>query len=155
MTETLRTARLGPGDAGALARALPGLVPAEERAGRGPSLEHLTAVLAGSANYVFLSRQGRTAVGYLCAYRFPRVESSGTQVYLFNLEVAADYRGRGIGRSLVESLLEACRADGVGLVWAGTALDNVAAQRTFEAAGGRRVSGSYVEYEFPLAQADG
>jgi hypothetical protein len=51
---------------------------------------------------------------------------------------------------LVESLLQACRDDGVMLVWAGTARDNVAAQRTFEAAGGRRVSETYVEYEFSL-----
>ena len=115
-----------------------------------PPPRYLSDLLAYPATYVFLAWQGRAAVGYLSAYRFPRVERQGDQVYLFDIVVAPGARRRGMGRRLVESLLEACRADGVTLVWAGTALDNVAAQRTFEAVGGRRISETYVEYEFSL-----
>jgi aminoglycoside 3-N-acetyltransferase I len=110
-------------------------------------LAHLNA-----SYHVFLAWHLHAPVGYLTAYRFPRLDRMGDQVYLFDLEVAPSARRGGIGRQLVERLLEACRADGVTLVWAGTALDNVAAQRTFEAVGGRRISETYVEYEFALAK---
>lgn len=155
MRDGFSTVRLGAGDAAVLARALQVLVPACRPDSRGPPLDHLAALLAGTGNYLFLAREGETGVGYLSAYRFPRVDASGTLVYLYDLEVAPDYRGRGIGRSLVEGLLQACRADGVEMVWAGTAIDNAAARRTFEAVGGRRVSESYLEYEFRLRDREG
>lgn len=155
MTDGLSTVRLRAGDAAVLARALQVILPVRAPDSRGPPLDHLAALLAGTGNYVFLACQGDTPVGYLCAYRFPRVYPSGTLVYLYDLEVAPDHRRRGVGRGLVESLLQACRADGVAMVWAGTGIDNDAARQTFEAVGGRRVSETYVEYEFPLSDGDG
>jgi ribosomal protein S18 acetylase RimI-like enzyme len=143
--------RLGSSDAQRLVFALESLIPDQERGGPVPPTEYLARLLASPVCYVFLAWRGAQAVGYLSAYRFPRLEQPGQQVYLFDVLVVPRARHRGVGRGLVDSLLDACRRDGVGLVWAGTALDNVAAQRTFEAAGGRRVSETYVEYHFSLA----
>lgn len=127
-------------------------MPLEEREGALPGPHYLAKLLASPAIYVFLAWQPHIPLGYLSAYRFPRLDRMSDQVYLFDIEVTPSARRSGIGRQLVERLLDACRADGVSLVWAGTALDNVAAQRTFEAVGGRRVSETYVEYEFALAE---
>jgi ribosomal protein S18 acetylase RimI-like enzyme len=152
MGEQISVERLGPFGGAELARALEDLIPKQERQGPLPSARYLGDLLASPATYVFLARWGQVPVGYLSAYRFPRLDQVGDQVYLFDIEVDSAARRRGIGRQLVERLLDACRADTVPLVWAGTALDNVAAQRTFEAAGGRRISETYVEYEFSPAE---
>lgn len=151
MTELVTVERLGSADAQRLVFALESLVPDQERGGPLPPQEYLARLLASPVCYVFLAQQGPQAVGYLSAYGFHRLERPGQQVYLFDVLVVPGARHGGVGRRLVDGLLDACRRDGVGLVWAGTAVDNVAAQRTFEAAGGRRVSETYVEYHFPLA----
>ena len=152
LDEPISVERLGPSEGAELAHALEDLVPEEERERALPSPRYLGDLLAAPTTYVFLARCGQFPVGYLSAYRFPRLDYAGDHVYLFDIEVAPAARRSGIGRRLVQRLLDACRADAVTLVWAGTALDNVAAQRTFEAAGGRRVSETYVEYEFRLAE---
>jgi ribosomal protein S18 acetylase RimI-like enzyme len=147
-----RIERLGRSDSAELARALERLIPSQQREGDFPAPQYFADLLACPTTYVFVAWQSQTPVGYLCAYRFPRLDRIGDQVYLFDIEVAPSARRSGIGRQLVDCLLDACRAGGVTLVWARTALDNVAAQRTFEAAGGRRVSETYVEYELSPAE---
>ena len=153
MAESVSVDRLGPPDARRLGDTLESLVPEHERGGPVPPHEYLANLLTSPSCYVFLARRGTDAVGYLSAYRFPRLEQPGEQVYLFDIVVAPGARRSGIGRRLVESLLQACRRDGVALVWVGTGLENLAAQRTFEAAGGRRISETYVEYHFLLAES--
>lgn len=112
--------------------------------------EDLASALADSRCYFLVCEKDAVPVGYLSAFRFPTVEWSGQMVYLYDLVVDADRRREGIGTMLVEALKDLCRADGVTRVWAGTAIENQAAQRTFERTGARRVSETYVEYVYNL-----
>jgi ribosomal protein S18 acetylase RimI-like enzyme len=151
VSETVDVRRLAPPDAAELARALEILMPADQRetdVGAAAHVAHLERALAAPNCYVFLASRAGTPVGYVSAYRFPRLDHASDQVYLFDIEVAAAERRRGIGRRLVEELFAACRADGVTWAWAGTARENAAAQRLFAATGGERVGETYVEYHF-------
>ncbi len=133
--------RLAPSDAAELARALHTLVPDDERdvdVRSDAHITHLARALATPSCYVFLASRAAAPVGYVSAYRFPRLDHASDQVYLFDIEVAPAERRRGVGRRLVEALLVACRADGVTWAWAGTARENEAAQRLFASMGFRR-----------------
>lgn len=109
---------------------------------------HLEQALNTANCYVFLAVAAGRPVGYVSAYRFPRLDDMSDQVYVFDIEVVSDARRRGVGRQLMETLLTTCWAEGVTWAWAGTARENVAAQRLFAAVGGERVGETYVEHHF-------
>jgi ribosomal protein S18 acetylase RimI-like enzyme len=61
----------------------------------------------------------------------------GTEMFLYELGVDERARGRGVGRALVGALAELARERGCYGMWTATETDNVAAQRTYAAAGAR------------------
>ena len=61
----------------------------------------------------------------------------GTEMFLYELGVDEPARRRGVGRALVDALIALARERGCTGMWVGTESDNVAAERTFAAAGGR------------------
>ena len=148
--DTVNVRRMQPGDAALWGEAVHTLVPAVEREGRLVPAVELAAALADSRCYLFLALRDGRPVGLLSAYRFPEVTAGGHCVYLYDLIVAEGHRRRGTGAALVQALLAACRAEGVRHLWAGTALGNAAAQRTFAATGATRVGETYAEYEWKL-----
>ena len=110
------------------------------------------AALASDACYAFLASRGDVPVGLLGAYRLPGLSARGPLVYLYDIAVAPECRGAGVGRALLDALLETCRRDGVRAVWAGTDAGNAAARGAFEASGANPVGTAYVEYEWRLAR---
>jgi ribosomal protein S18 acetylase RimI-like enzyme len=142
--------RLGELQAAELARLIKALAPAthDDDAVSSATYEaHVSRALHSPNRYVFLAAADKP-VGYVSAYRIPRLDHASDQVYIFDIEVAGAVRRRGVGRRLMEALLTTCWAEGVTWAWAGTARENVAAQRLFAAVGGQRVSETYLEYHF-------
>ena len=60
----------------------------------------------------------------------------GTEMFLYELGVAEEFRGRGIGRALTEALLQRSRERGCYGMWTLTEPENEAARRTYVGAGG-------------------
>lgn len=89
-------------------------------------------------------REGRL-VGYACLYwHFSSLEAVET-VLMNDLYVAEDWRGRGVGRALIEASAEVARERGAPyLEWA-TAPDNETAQRLYDATGAER--SEWISYE--------
>ena len=145
--------RLGPGE-GALARAslMALLEPPEWRSEAGPSAEHLEKALADTDVYLLLAFAGDQAVGFVSAYRMPSLTEDGHMAYLYDVYVGSEHRRVGVGRQLVDAVLDACRKDGVGSVWVGTDGPNLAAQRLYESAGAVEQGRDFVEYDFDLGR---
>jgi aminoglycoside 3-N-acetyltransferase I len=59
----------------------------------------------------------------------------GTEMFLYELGVAAPARRQGVGSALAGALAALARQRGCYGMWVGTQEDNVAAQRTYERAG--------------------
>ena len=108
----------------------------------------LRRALGSPSSYIFLAVREREPVGFVSGYRFPRLDDASDQVYVFDIEVLPELRRQGIGRRLLEALLEACGQERVSWAWAGTARENVAAQALFASVGGERGGETYVEFEF-------
>ena len=60
----------------------------------------------------------------------------GTEMFLYELEVAEAHRGKGVGRALVAALADLARELGCYGMWVATDADNVAALKAYTAAGG-------------------
>jgi ribosomal protein S18 acetylase RimI-like enzyme len=113
------------------------------------SQERLVELLGDRRNIVLACIRSQSPVGYLVAHQFPSL-SGDRLVYLYDIEVAAHHRRHGVGASLVEKLIEICRADGIDTIWVGSALDNVAACNLWERTGATRVSEQFVEFTYAL-----
>jgi ribosomal protein S18 acetylase RimI-like enzyme len=142
--------RLQGDDYALLASAVRSLIPEGERGGGVASDAHLRRALEDPACYFIVCLVDSTPVGYLSAYGFPAVDADCPRVYLYDITVEESHRRRGIGSRLIAELKRHCEADGADHIWVGTALENEAAQRTFEGTGARKVSETYIEYIYPL-----
>jgi ribosomal protein S18 acetylase RimI-like enzyme len=70
------------------------------------------------------------------------------QLFLNEVGVAEPYRRRGVGRRLIETLLEAGRAAGCVEAWVATETDNHTAREFYAALGGREEPSPAVVYTF-------
>ena len=59
----------------------------------------------------------------------------GTEMFVYELGVAEDARGRGAGTALVRALADLARERGCYGMWVGTETDNAAAQATYRKGG--------------------
>jgi ribosomal protein S18 acetylase RimI-like enzyme len=84
---------------------------------------------------VLLAGEGPDGVAVL---RFrPSIWSTALECYLAELYVAPARRGEGLGRALMETALEAARAEGADYIDLGTSEDDTAARALYESLGFR------------------
>ncbi len=100
-----------------------------------PTLGHLHTLLDDNRSYLLAAIDENSVIGYALAYRFPSLYSSNYLAYLYDIEVSETYRRKGIGRLLIEKMLEHLRLDNVKELWLGTGIDNQEGQGLFSATG--------------------
>ncbi len=124
---------LGPGDAHLLDRV------AEDVFDEPVSPSRLAAHLAEPCHLLLLALEsgagGDLVVGQ-CAAVIHHHPDKPLELYVDEVGVAPSHQGRGIGRRLMERMLEEGRARGCEEAWLGTEPDNVAAQALYRGLGG-------------------
>jgi ribosomal protein S18 acetylase RimI-like enzyme len=146
----MRVRRLTSGDESLWCQAVAEVVAEENREGPLAPEREIALALGDLRCYLLVAEVDANPVGVLSAYRFPDVMTGGELVYLYDIETRIDYRRKGVGATLICSLIECCQKDRVRRIWAGTDVTNMAARHTFEATGAELEGDSYVEYEWKL-----
>ena len=82
------------------------------RTDRGAFDRHLPLLLDADHVDCLVAEGGDDLLGYALAFRLLTLYANGIVVELQELMVAPEHRGRGIGRRLVETILERARAAG-------------------------------------------
>ena len=72
------------------------------------------------------------------------------QLWINELAVTPSRWRQGIGRELVNSMLNLAQESGCAGVWLGTERDNLNAQRCFESVAGGKTAAPFLLYEWPL-----
>ena len=113
-----------------------------------PRLDATDRFLADPTHHLLLAYDGTRAVGMISGVETTHPDK-GSEMFLYELAVAEEARGRGIGRALVSALAGLARERGCYGMWVLTDLDNEAAQRTYRAAGGtREADQALITWEF-------
>jgi GNAT superfamily N-acetyltransferase len=107
----------------------------------------LTAPEHEESGYVAVD--GDRIVGLAHVREFARPLEGDRGLFLDDLFVAEDARGRGVGRALLEHTRDLARQRGLGVVQWITAHDNAEAQRIYDSVAERT---QWVTYEIPLAE---
>jgi ribosomal protein S18 acetylase RimI-like enzyme len=134
--------RASPGDAPEVARLLhdfqsefdepsPGVETLAERYRELIRKKEMTVLLVGEGPDGFAQLRYR-----------PTVYSPGLYAYLEELYVVPDRRGEGLGRALLETAMDAARAEGADHIELGTSESDTAARALYESAGFTNREGS-------------
>lgn len=107
--------------------------------------------LAAEGAISFLAVVDGDVAGWCWGQHMPRPDGT-SMIYLHELEVAEPFRGRGLGRELVQSFMDAGRAHGATKMFLTTGEANTVARRLYERLGaGLATQGPTVNYWFQLS----
>lgn len=91
-------------------------------------IEFISLFLRGKDTF-FVARDGRTIVGYITGY----IEND--TAYIASIAVDLDYQGRGLGRLLMETVMEKFTQAGINTIGLHVREDNVAAIHLYQSLG--------------------
>ena len=115
------------------------------------NLAHLHTLLDDNRSYLFAAIDENSVIGYALAYRFPSLYSSSYLAYLYDIEVSAGHRRKGIGTLLIKAMLEHLRLDNVTELWLGTGIDNQEGQGLFSSTGAIKSEEAFNDYTYYLS----
>lgn len=69
-----------------------------------PSDDYLTDLLAKDSFFAMVAVEGDEVVGGLAAYELEKFEQARSEIYIYDLAVAATHRRQGIARALINGL---------------------------------------------------
>ncbi len=89
--------------------------------------------LADDGHHLLVAYEHGTAVGFITGVEMTHPDK-GTEMFLYELGVDEPFRGRGIGKALVDAMADLARASGCYGMFVLTDENNAAAMRTYGAA---------------------
>jgi len=99
------------------------------------SVENLRSLMREPAQHVLVARQGRNVLGFVSFSTRKTVMHPALSGLIDELVVSGSTRGTGIGRLLIEAVVDKCRELGCCEVEASTEKSNPRARRFYKACG--------------------
>ena len=101
------------------------------------SVDYMRKFLDMESNYLVVASEGGIPLGYVLAYRLPRFDRDRSMLYVHDVTVAANRRGEGIGRRMLEATVQLCRDEGLVKMFLITGKNNLPAMKLYRGSGGQ------------------
>lgn len=82
-----------------------------------PSARYLRKLLGGDSLIALAAFEAGQVIGALCAYELHKFEQERSEIYIYDLAVAATNRRQGIATALIRSLQEVAAARGAWIIF--------------------------------------
>ncbi len=116
----------------------------------GVSTEYLSALLSRSANLLLVAEHQGSVIGFLFAHFIDRLRLATPQLFIYELEVAAEHRRKGVALALMSSALKAAAARGID-AFVFTNHSNAAAIALYRKLGGVAKNGDDLLFVFHMS----
>lgn len=140
----IQTRILGPDDANLLERLAPGVF--DDPLDAKTTAEFLT----DPRHHVAVATDGNVVVGAATSVHYLHPDKPAPEMWINELGVAPTHRGRGLGKALLDALLEMAREQGCHEAWIVTDPQNEAAMRLYHRVSGREAGRNQVMFTFRL-----
>ena len=74
---------------------------------------HLKNLLSKRSFIVYAAVYGNEVVGGLTAYQLPMYNSEGSEVYIYDIAVKAEFQRKGVGKQMLLALKYYCKQNGI------------------------------------------
>lgn len=91
-------------------------------------------------NYFLAAYVEGAFAGFIYAYELDRIDGAKPMMFLYSIDVLAEYRRQGIGKMLIEELKKICTIHNVSKMFVLTYEENEPAMKLYQSTGGKRVS---------------
>jgi ribosomal protein S18 acetylase RimI-like enzyme len=115
--------------------------------GRDIPIEYHERYLANPANYLYIADVDNALAGFLSAHRLDRLNRVETQFFIYEIEVAEEFRRRGIGSALMQCVLKMSMEERLE-AFVFTNHSNQAAVQFYRGLGGVIENGDELMFEF-------
>lgn len=82
-----------------------------------PDTAYLSATLANPDVIVLCAQAEETLIGGLVAYRLPKLEQARSEIYVYDLAVASQYRRRGVATAMLTEIRHIAAETGAWVVY--------------------------------------
>lgn len=79
--------------------------------------EYLTDILGQARVWMYAAVAADGPIGGLTAHQLPMTRSETSELLIYDLAIRSDWQRRGVGRALLQQLLDDASAAGIGEVW--------------------------------------
>ena len=110
------------------------------------------AYVADERNIFLLAYEGTIPVGFLRGTELLQLTTHRRQMFLNEIGVVPEFRQRGVGRALIDNLLEYCRTRDFEEVFVMTDPTNEAAVRLYRSAGATTETPADRMFVYPLGE---
>ncbi len=152
MIEQTDIIRLCAGDEQTVRHLLRTLKTTPTPASEPPSPESVNEVLLREDIYLLIAGTHEEPIGFLLAYRVPRIDRDCKMICLYELEVHEEHRRKGVGTALVRKMMTICRENDIMKMWASTEASNSAAAALYTSTG-FNPNGGAASLEFTWSQS--
>jgi aminoglycoside 6'-N-acetyltransferase I len=136
---------LGPGDAGVLERVAPDTF--DQTIDRKAAREFL----ADSRHHLVVAMDDGAVIGFASGVHYIHPDKPVPELWINEVGVASAHQGKGVGKAVLNALLQVGRELGCVQAWVLTAPANARALRLYESAGGVELDDGPVMFNFRLA----
>jgi aminoglycoside 3-N-acetyltransferase I len=120
----------------------------ETYAGARPGEAYLRRLLGGDSFIAVAALHGGDVVGGLAAYQLRKFEQERSEIYIYDLAVAAPHRRRGIATALIQELKKIAAARGAYVIYLQADLEDSPAIELYTKLGTRE---DVLHFDIPVA----
>ena len=106
--------------------------------------------LSDARHHLAVAIEDSVVVGFTSAVHYVHPDKEHPELWINEVQVAPTHRAHGLGRAILEKILERGRELGCTEAWVLTDPDNVAAKRLYSSAGGVEKVHNEIMFTFPL-----
>ncbi|MBC8159994.1 MAG: GNAT family N-acetyltransferase [Roseiflexaceae bacterium] len=112
--------------------------------------QQTSAFLDDPRHHLVVALDDDLVIGFVSAVHSIHPDKPAAELWINEVGVAPTHQGRGIGKSMLQAMLEVGRAHGCGSAWVLTARDNSVAMRLYAGVGGEEWHEDTVMFSFAL-----
>lgn len=106
-----------------------------------PDHEKVLRFLSDAKNYLIIHRVGSAIAGIAYGYELQRFDGKNSMMYVHAIEVLPEYRRQGIGKEIMNELVDICKKNNFIKMFLITLKSNIPAVMLYDATGGKAKHG--------------